>query len=51
MPKPSIRWIAWWAMLASPSLTFATNQITAPAGAAKMTARHRTISVRSMIDV
>ena len=30
---------------------FEISQITAPAGIAKITARHRTISVRSIIDV
>ncbi len=39
------------AMLAPPKVTFDTSQITAPAGTAKTTARHSTMSVRSITDV
>ena len=39
------------ATLTPPNVTFETSQITAPAGIAKTTARHSTISVRSISDV
>ena len=43
--------IKYSAILALLIMMFALSQITAPAGAAKTTARHKTINVRSIRDV
>ena len=38
-------------MLAPPTVTLEVSQMTAPAGTANTTARHRTMRVRSMSEV
>ena len=50
-PKGPVKSMKCSARLAPPTVMLEESQITAPAGMAKITARHNTMRVRSMTEV